>query len=63
MKSWPEAELKDRLLEEDLSLQLSMLKDYINDEGARPISVPTRADVYSVSPEAKHTATVSETRF
>lgn len=26
--SWPEAELQDRILEEDLSLQMKMLRDY-----------------------------------
>jgi len=79
--SWLEAELQDRILEEDLEFQLNNLKAYINNPSAEKlempgqqraekihsdmemmdhgISIPTTADVYSSTPEAQHTASVS----
>ena len=79
--TWPEAELQDRILEDDLDLQLSQLKAYMNDPRVEDlempgqqraekvhsdielmdhgISVPTTSDVYSATPEAQHTASVS----
>lgn len=38
--SWPEAELHDRILEEDLGLQLKSLKAYINDPRVENLEMP-----------------------
>lgn len=73
--------MQDRILEEDLELQLKSLKAYINDPRVEnlempgqqraeklhsdmemmdhPLSVPTTDDVYSATPAAQHTASVS----
>ena len=38
--SWPEAELQDRILEEDLDLQLKSLKAYIDDPRVEELEMP-----------------------
>ena len=38
--SWPEAELQDRILEDDLDIQLKNLKAYINDPRVENLEMP-----------------------